>query len=123
MPAIHSASSDPSPPSGETPNHLSMKSIFVVPFSGLIRNCSLLVAVLVPLHSDFDRFNKSGPNRPMPVPHAPTDQFDSSTGSISKSQNHCAEVLGRRRERESFRRRGQHGLTGNAVTNGRGEDP
>ena len=46
----------------------------------------------VPLHSDFDRLNKTLPKRRMPVPRPPTDQFDSSQRSISKSQNHCAEV-------------------------------
>ena len=47
---------------------------------------------LVPLHSDFDRLNKMGPKQPMPVPQPPPDRVNSTQGSISKSQNHCAEV-------------------------------
>ena len=51
-------------------------------------------ANLVPLHSDFGRLNKTGTKQRMPVQQAPMDRFDSTQGSISKSQNHCAEVLG-----------------------------
>ena len=48
---------------------------------------------LVPRHSDFDWLNKTGPRLPTPVSSAPVHWFNSCPGSISKSQNHCVEVL------------------------------
>ncbi len=47
MPTIQITSSDPSPPSGETPNHFSMKSIFVVPVYNLNSHCPAEVAARV----------------------------------------------------------------------------
>ena len=52
----------------------------------------------VPLHSDFDRLSKTGPQRRMSVPLAPTEQFDSSRGSIPKSQ-----ITVRRYQKNSLR--------------------
>jgi hypothetical protein len=48
----------------------------------------------VPLHSDFDWLSGGGTKPRMPMAHISTDRFKSLQGSISKSQNHCAEVLG-----------------------------
>jgi hypothetical protein len=48
---------------------------------------------LVPLHSDFDRLSEGGTKLRLPAGHIPKDWIEFLQGSISKSQNHCAEVL------------------------------
>src|ERR1700709_627009 len=47
----------------------------------------------VPPHSDYDRLGKTGSKRRIPIPRSPTGRLNSTQGSISMSQNHCAEVL------------------------------